>query len=107
MGQPVTVITKPTPNPSVVRFETNRTLTGMAGERYVEGQEINDDRPPDVLAQRFFEHGGVKRVHVASNVVTVELDETGVVEELAEILEDLYTHWREGMVPEVPTGTAG
>jgi len=107
MGQPVTVITKPTPNPSVVRFETNRSLTGMAGERYVEGQEINDDRPPDVLAKRFFEHGGVKSMHVSVNVVTVQIDETGVVEELAEILEDLYTFYGEGVVPEVPTGTAG
>lgn len=107
MGQPVTVLTKPTTDPSVVRFETNRSLTGMAGERYVAGQEIADDRPSDVLAQRFFEHGGVKSVHVSVNVITVVLEDGGALEGLAEIVEDLYTHYREGVVPEVPTGTAG
>ena len=52
MGQPVTVLVKPSSRPGVVRFEINRSLTGMAGERYVAGQEIADDRPSDVLAQR-------------------------------------------------------
>ncbi len=29
MGQPVTVIEKPSSHPGVVRYETNRVLTGM------------------------------------------------------------------------------
>jgi hypothetical protein len=101
MGQPVTVITKRTGKPNVVRFETNRALTGMAGEAYVAGAEIQDDRPPDVLAKRLFDHGGVKRVHVAANVITLEVEDPARVDEYVEILEDLYTYWQEGMVPEV------
>jgi hypothetical protein len=101
MGQPVTVITKRTSKPNVVRFELNRALTSMAGEAYVVGQPIEDDRPPDVLASRFFDHGGVTRVHVAGNVVTVEVQDPARIDEFAGILEDLYTYWQEGMVPQV------
>lgn len=101
MGQPVTVITKRTGKPNVVRFEVNRFLTGMAGEVYVADEEILDDRPPDVLATRLFDHGGVKRVHVAGNVVTVEVEDPARIDEYVEILADLYTYWQEGMVPEV------
>ena len=34
MGQPVTVIEKPSSHPGVVRYETNRALTGMGHEVY-------------------------------------------------------------------------
>jgi hypothetical protein len=101
MGQPVTVITKRTGKPNVVRFETNRALTGMAGEAYVASEPIEDDRPPDVLAKRLFDHGGVKRVHVSGNVITVEVEDPARIDEYAGILEDLYTYWQEGMVPQV------
>ena len=34
MGQPITVTEKPTGRPGIVRFELNRTLTGMGHEHY-------------------------------------------------------------------------
>jgi hypothetical protein len=34
MGQQVAVVEKPSPRPGVLRFETNRSLTGMGHERF-------------------------------------------------------------------------
>ena len=73
MGQPITVIEKPGERNDIVRFELNRSLTGMGHERYRADQEILGDRPPDELARRLFAHGGVEAVHIYSNVVTVDL----------------------------------
>jgi hypothetical protein len=102
VGQPVSVIEKRSSRPGVVRFEINRVLTGTGHERYVEGDPILGDRPPDVLARRLFERGGIDRIHINSNVVTVDLtkgaDDTSGI---AEIIADLYTFYRPGV--EVPT----
>ncbi len=99
MGQPVTVIEKPAPRHGMVRFEINRSLTGMQHERYEAGQDIAGHRPPDELARRLFDHGGVNWVHVNSNVITIDLadghDSTG----LREIIEGLFTYYREGVSP--------
>ncbi|HSH23248.1 MAG TPA: NifU N-terminal domain-containing protein [Acidimicrobiales bacterium] len=99
MGQPITVVEKPTTTPGVVRFETNRSLTGTGHERYVIRQDITGLRPPDELARRLFARGGVEAVHVYSNVITVNLaagaDSTG----LREIVEELFIHYRPGVVP--------
>lgn len=101
MGQPVSVLEKPTAVPGVVRFETNRALTGTGHEVYLEGDEIVGERPPDVIARKLFERGGVERVHVNSNVITVTLADGGDAAGMAEIIGDLYTYYRPG-VP-VPT----
>lgn len=90
MGQPIVVNEKPSSNPGVVRFETNRALTGMGHERYLVGTEVWGERPPDELARRLFADGGVVGVQIYSNVVTVDLakgsDSTG----LKSIIENLY-----------------
>lgn len=101
MGRPVSVIEKPTATPGVVRFETNRALTGTGHELYLRGEGIRGERPPDVIARRLFEHGGVERVHVNSNVITVSLAPGVDTEGMAGIIGDLYTYYRPG-VP-VPT----
>lgn len=99
MGQPITVVEKPTTTPGVVRFETNRSLTGTGHERYLIREEITGDRPPDELARRLFARGGVEAVHVYSNVITVNLapgaDGTG----LLDIIQDLFIHYRPGVLP--------
>ncbi len=98
MGQPVTVIEKPSSRAGVVRFETNRVLTGMGHERYTSAEQAVDDRPADELARRLFERGGIKSVHVNSSVVTVELENTGA-EGIKEIIEGLYTYYLPGVEP--------
>jgi len=99
MGQPVTVIEKPAPRLGMVRFEINRSLTGMEHERYVAGGEIPGSRPPDELAKRLFEHGGVASVHVNSNVITLELEDGRDSSGLREIIEGLFTYYRAGVTP--------
>src|ERR1700730_17056195 len=102
MGQPIVVTEKPTAKPGFFRYEINRSLTGMAHEQYVAGEEITGPRPPDELARRLFAHGGVASVHIYSNVVTVELARGGTTDGLAELIEGLYIYYREGVQPAIP-----
>jgi hypothetical protein len=99
MGQPVAVVEKPSSEPNVRRFELNRSLTGMGHERYVKGQEIAGHRPPDVLARRLLEHGGVESVHIYSNVVTVKVEPGASADGLKDIMEKLYIHYLPGVEP--------
>lgn len=101
MGQPVTVLEKPSVRPGVVRFEINRALTGTGHERYLVTDEVVGDRPPDELARRLFERGGIDSVHINSNVITLTLGRGGDTDGLVELIGDLYTFYRPG-VP-VPT----
>ncbi|MCB1271948.1 MAG: hypothetical protein M9942_03070 [Microthrixaceae bacterium] len=101
MGQPVTVLEKQSAVPGVVRFETNRALTGTGHEAYRQDEEIRGQRPPDLVARRLFERGGVERVHVNGNVITVHLARGGDTDGIADLIGDLYTYYRPG-VP-VPT----
>jgi hypothetical protein len=102
MGQPVVVTEKPAGRPDVVRFEANRVLTGMAHERYRVADAVTGDRPPDELARRLFERGGVEAVHVYGNVVTVVLGRGAHSDGIREIIEGLYTYYREGVTPSIP-----
>jgi len=101
MGQPVTVIEKPSSQGGVVRFEINRTLTGMGHERYLAGQPVEGDRPPDELARRLFARGGIEGIHINSNVITVNLEKGSTSEGLVDIIGSLHTFYTPG-VP-VPT----
>ena len=102
MGQSITVVEKPTATPGVVRFETNRSLTGMGHERYRASEDIAGDRPPDVVARRLFERGGVREVHIFSNTVTITLDEGANADGIADMLRDLYVHYLPGVKPSIP-----
>lgn len=97
MGQLVTVIEKPSSQGGIVRYEINRVLTGMGHERYLAGEEIEGDRPPDELARRLFARGGIDGLHIHSNIITVNLARGATGEGIAEIIEDLYTHYRPGV----------
>ena len=58
MGQPITVTEKPTGRPGIVRFELNRTLTGMGHEHYASAADATGRPaarpagPPAVRARR-------------------------------------------------------
>jgi hypothetical protein len=99
MGQPITVVRKPSSRPDLARFEINRTLTGTGHERYGVGGEISGDRPPDELARRLIAAGGVKGVHIHSNVITVELELGAKGEGFEDIIRELYIHYRPGVAP--------
>lgn len=102
MGQLVTVIEKPSTNGGVVRYEINRTLTGMGHERYLPGEEIIGDRPPDELARRLFARGEIDGIHINSNVITVNLARGADSDGILDIIQDLYTHYRPGVRVPVP-----
>ncbi|MCU1351708.1 MAG: hypothetical protein JWM05_917 [Acidimicrobiales bacterium] len=96
MGQPIAVIEKPSSNRGVVRYETNRALTGMGHERYSSAEDAWGPRPPDELARRLFARGGIERVHINSNVITIDLSRGYDVSGIKEIIEGLYTFYPPG-----------
>lgn len=102
MGQPITVIEKQSSNPAVLRFETNRPLSGMGHEGYDSPPAEILQRPVDELARRLFAAGGVERVHINGSVVTVTLGggRTGVG--LGDVVRNLFLHYGEQPDAEVP-----
>jgi hypothetical protein len=117
MGQPVAIIEKPSSRPGMVRFEANRSLTGMGHERFASADEAVGPRPAAEIARRLFATGKVDHVHAYQNMVTVDLAKGFTSDGLAEILENLYIYYRPGVVPlsdeelmasvEAPTAPAG
>jgi hypothetical protein len=105
MGQPITVVEKPSSTPGVARFETNRWLTGMGHERYRAIDDIVDDRTVDELARRLFASGGVQAVHVNGSVITVQLTEGWTGDRLLDVIRSLHVHYpADGASPPAEAG---
>lgn len=90
MGQNVTVVQKQSSNPEVLRFELNRSLTGMGHERYGSIDDVVDDRVVDELARSLFRTGGVDSIHVNSSVVTVQLGGGSTGAGLLEVIQNMF-----------------
>ncbi|MEM9564449.1 MAG: hypothetical protein AAGA93_17635 [Actinomycetota bacterium] len=101
MGEPVTVIEQESSRHGYVRFETNRSFTGMGHESYRAGDTIHRDRPPDDVARALFASDKVDEVHVYAQTITVKLQDGEDSSGLAKIIEDIYIHYLPGV--EVPT----
>jgi hypothetical protein len=99
MGQPITVTEKPSSTPGVVRFETNRNLTGMGHERYKGADDAVGDRHVDELARRLFARGGIDAIHVYGNVVTVDVSKGSTSEGIGELIHELFVHYTPGVLP--------
>jgi hypothetical protein len=99
MGQPVAVVEKPTRTPGVLRFEANRSFTGMGHEHFASDAEAVGPRPAAEIARRLFATGQVDDVHVYGNIVTVEVKRGYDGQGLAEVLENLYIYYTPGFVP--------
>ena len=102
MGQPVLVVEKPSRRPGIVRFEANRSLSGMGHETFVVGEQsahAQADTPSAELARRLFATGRVAGVHVFQNMVTVDLEKGFDSSGLADVVRDLYQYWKPGMEP--------
>jgi hypothetical protein len=74
MGQTLSVTVMPGVRAEVRSFTTDRSITGMAVERFPDAASAKGTKPPQVLARRLFELAGVRSVAVYSNAVTVEAD---------------------------------
>lgn len=99
MGQLVDVIEKPSSTRGVIRFEINRTLSGMGHERFRSVDDAFGDTSSDELARRLFATGQVDALHVYANMITVDLVKGTDSSGLADIVRDLYTYWRPGVEP--------
>jgi hypothetical protein len=99
MGQLVGVTEKRSATPGVVRFELNRSLSGMGHERFTSPLDAIGSTPSASLARQLFATGKVGSVHIYANIVTVDLakgyDSTG----LAEIIGEMYRYWKPGVEP--------
>ena len=95
MGQPITVTARRGASPSVVTFDCDRSITGMAIERYASVDDTKGARPPDVLARRLFDLGATA-ITIYSSVVTVQapperLDE--LEPKFTEAIEHLFLYY--------------
>jgi hypothetical protein len=103
MGQPVVVTEKPSRRTGVVRFEANRSLSGMGHESFTSGESLarlaTAQTSSAELARRLFATGRVARVHVYQNIITVDLVHGQSSDGLADVVRDLYQYWKPGMEP--------
>jgi hypothetical protein len=99
MGQLVGVVEKPSSTPGVVRFETNRSLTGMGHEHFWSAADAVGPRPAAELARRLFDTGRVGAVHVFANIVTVDLHKGHTADGLDDVIRHLYQYWVPGVEP--------
>ncbi len=99
MGQLVGVIEKPSSTPGVVRFELNRSLSGMGHESFTSVLDAIGPRPSASLARELFATGRVAGVHVYGNVVTVDIEKGYDSSGMSEIVEEMYRYWKPGVEP--------
>lgn len=97
MGQQIAVVERPSTNPGVVRFEANRTLTGMGHEVFRSTADAVGPRPAAVLARTLLSSGKVTAVHMYSNMITVDLAKASDSAGLSDMVRDLYQYWKPGM----------
>ena len=99
MGQLVGVVEKPSSLPGVVRFELNRSLSGMGHERFASVLDAVGPRPSAALARELFATGKVANVHVYGNIVTVDIRKGYDSAGLSDIVREMYRYWKPGVTP--------
>ena len=99
MGQLVGVTEKQSSTPGVVRFELNRSLSGMGHERFASVADAIGPSPSAALARGLFGSGKVDSIHIYSNIVTVDVSKGFDSSGLTDIVRDMYTYWLPGIVP--------
>jgi hypothetical protein len=99
MGQLVAVTEKPSSTRGVVRFEINRSLSGMGHEHFGSVDDAWGNTPSDEVARRMFATGQVDAVHVYGNIITVDLEKGHDSSGLADIVRNLYQYWKPGVEP--------
>jgi hypothetical protein len=99
MGQLVAVTEKPSSTRGVVRFEINRSLSGMGHEHFSSPADAWSDTPSAELARRMFATGQVAAVHVYGNIITVDIEKGHDSEGLADLVRHMYQYWKPGVEP--------
>ena len=106
MGQPVTVIEKSSSVPGVVRFEINRSITGMGIEHYASPEAVWTTVRSTSWPGALFEHNGVISVTVNSNMITVQMASGSSTMGMKSTIEELFLYYREGVEVVVPEGVS-
>lgn len=101
MGQLVGVVEKPSTTPGIVRYELNRSLSGMGHERFASVADAYAPTPSASLARQLFATGKVAGIHIYGNIVTVDLQKGFSPDGLADIVREMYRYWKPGV--EAPT----
>jgi len=99
MGQLVGVVEKPSSAPGIVRYELNRSLSGMGHERFSSLRDAWGPTPSAALARELFATGKVAWVHVYGNTVTVDIEKGYDSSGLSDIVKEMYRYWKPGVVP--------
>ena len=99
MGQLVDVTEKPSSTRGVVRFEINRSLSGMGHEHFASPADAWSDTPSAELARRMFATGQVAAVPVYGNIITVDVEKGHDSEGLADLVRHMYQYWKPGVEP--------
>jgi hypothetical protein len=99
MGQMVGVVERKSMTPGVVRFELNRSLSGMGHERFGSVMDAIGSKPSASLARKLFATGKVDSVHLYGNIVTVDVAKGYDSSGLAEIVREMYRYWKPGVEP--------
>jgi hypothetical protein len=101
MGQQVAVVERLSPRPGVVRFETNRSLTGMGHEHFKSLADAVGPRPAAALARLLLSTGKVDSVYMYGNIVSVDVAKGFTADGLGDVVRNMYQYWKPGM--EMPT----
>ncbi|HEX3088919.1 MAG TPA: hypothetical protein VHQ23_09705 [Ilumatobacteraceae bacterium] len=101
MGQQVAVTERPSPRPGVIRFETNRSLTGMGHEHFATMADAVGPRPAAALARQLLSTGKVDSVYIYGNIVTVDISKGYTADGLGDVVRNMYQYWKPGV--EIPT----
>ena len=84
-----------------MRFELNRSLSGMGHERFASTVDAIGSTPSAALARQLFATGKVDSVHVYGNMVTVDIGKGYDSAGLADIVREMYRYWKPGVEPPV------
>jgi Scaffold protein Nfu/NifU N terminal len=101
MGQQVAVTERPSPRPGVMRFETNRSLTGMGHERFTSMADAIGPRPAAALARQLLSTGKVESVYMYGNIVSIDISKGFDADGLGDVVRNMYQYWKPGV--EIPT----
>jgi hypothetical protein len=81
----------------------------MDHERYSQDQEILGTRPPDELAKALFNLGGIEKIHMNSNVITIDQSKGQISPaQIVKTITEMFTYYLPGVkVPSFETTTEG
>ena len=88
-------------DPGVIRFETNRSLTGMGHEHFATMADAVGPRPAAALARQLLSTGKVDSVYIYGNIVTVDISKGYTADGLGDVVRNMYQYWKPGV--EIPT----